>query len=414
MERGKFGGGPSPGGSGSSSGRLPSFRKPRDLTLGGAGNHANNAGGGDAKKKFVPNLNVTRNKKEGAASSPKRNNLLSNLPKAKQASSVASAATGKKPQSPQAAKRGLKGGRAELIQTSGSVFQDGVGGPGSQTGRRRATASSTPSPRVCGNEPATRPRAARTGDIKEEAEDVERRRKGLLQGGEGFLADLEEGLFVPVQLPMIDTGKVFKEQKEEPEKEVTKRKGRPNRILDSDDSDDEVKPETEERKVVATSAPTAAAARAPADKSSFAELLKDQKGDLLFVQLPDHLPGSVAKEEEGGGSDGSRRLCSLADLPEGYLGKIQVRQSGRAQLVLGDGADERRFDLEAGTRVGFLQDFVSVSAEASEGGEATSAVGQMTVLGHVKHRLVVTPDWSHLLKAADEEEAETSEEDEDS
>lgn len=43
------------------SGRLPSFKSQRDLTLGGSGSRS---GSQATAKKFVPNLNVQRNKKE--------------------------------------------------------------------------------------------------------------------------------------------------------------------------------------------------------------------------------------------------------------------------------------------------------------------------------------------------------------
>ena len=111
-----------------------------------------------------------------------------------------------------------------------------------------------------------------------------------------------------------------------------------------------------------------------------ADLVKAQKGDLLFIQLPDHLPGVV-------GDDQPPRMCTLANLAEGQIGKLQIRQSGVCQLAMG----EHLLDVEVGTRVGFLQDAVSVRLPE------TGGVADMTVLGHVRHRLVVTPNWRDLL-----------------
>ena len=42
-----------------------------------------------------------------------------------------------------------------------------------------------------------------------------------------------------------------------------------------------------------------------------------------------------------------------------------------------------------------LQDAVSVRVPGNPEEE-----GELTVLGHVSHRLVLTPDWDHLLKEA--------------
>jgi len=118
---------------------------------------------------------------------------------------------------------------------------------------------------------------------------------------------------------------------------------------------------------------------------SVADLVRTQKGDLLFIQLPDHLPGQKTKREDG------RQVCQLDNLEEGCVGKLQIKASGACQLVLG----EQVLCVEVGTRVGFLQDAVSVQLPQEEGG-----VGNMTVLGHVKHRLVVTPDWDYLMDKA--------------
>ena len=50
-------------------------------------------------------------------------------------------------------------------------------------------------------------------------------------------------------------------------------------------------------------------------------------------------------------------------------------------------------DVAMGTRAGFLQD--AVSFNLGEGGSR----GSLNVLGHVKHKMVVTPNWDNLLSA---------------
>jgi len=50
-------------------------------------------------------------------------------------------------------------------------------------------------------------------------------------------------------------------------------------------------------------------------------------------------------------------------------------------------------DVAMGTRCGFLQD--AVSFNLGESGKRSS----LNVLGHVRHKLVVTPNWENLLSA---------------
>ena len=70
------------------------------------------------------------------------------------------------------------------------------------------------------------------------------------------------------------------------------------------------------------------------------------------------------------------------------MGELLIRKSGACQLVLG----EQILNVEVGTRVGFLQDAVSVELPENDGEK-----GKMTLLGHVRQRLVVTPNWDHLM-----------------
>jgi len=158
---------------------------------------------------------------------------------------------------------------------------------------------------------------------------------------------------------------------------------------------------------------------------TFPDLVKDQKGDLFFIQLPDHLPGvtnSSQEEKEGDGEATAANKadrtaeelytkCTLSDLSEGYLGKIQIRKSGKTQLVLGSGSTHMNLDL--GTQVGFLQDLVAVNVpdqQESEDGETPAPPPDMTVIGHIGHRLVVAPDWSKLFASEVQQSSSSDEE----
>ncbi|NXU79549.1 RPC4 polymerase, partial [Oreotrochilus melanogaster] len=79
--------------------------------------------------------------------------------------------------------------------------------------------------------------------------------------------------------------------------------------------------------------------------------------------------------------------CTLGDLPEGQVGKLLVRKSGKVQLVLG----KVTLDVTMGTPCSFLQELVSV-------GIGDNRMGEMMVLGHVKHKLVCSPDFEALLE----------------
>ena len=65
-------------------------------------------------------------------------------------------------------------------------------------------------------------------------------------------------------------------------------------------------------------------------------------------------------------------------------------------MIIGDTA----LDVDLGTQVGFLQDLVSINLPEQEQETVASnqkQTGDMTVLGHVRHRIVVSPDWERLF-----------------
>lgn len=315
-----------------------------------------------------------------------------------------------------------RGSKPELIQTVGSVFSEGInlegggirrraggggGGGGSGLGSVSVKSEGSSDSKFIRNNHMTK-------------QDDEKRLEALLK--DDFISDLgSEGSQVPVQLPMIDVGKAFKEE-DDAEKDndeiksnsVMLARKKKNQILDSDDDEDDPEP------MVDGVVPAKAVKQSVIDKEgasvepSFQDLLKSQSGDLLFIQLPDHLPSRIIsdpsktdeapiKQENGVSSTKATSnpdKVTLADLPEGYLGKIQVRKSGKCQLRLGD----EYFDIELGTQVGFLQDVASVKTnpDVAKVNDKSVTVGDITMLGHIKptHRVVMTPDWSHLFRTA--------------
>ncbi|XP_023686724.1 DNA-directed RNA polymerase III subunit RPC4 [Paramormyrops kingsleyae] len=156
--------------------------------------------------------------------------------------------------------------------------------------------------------------------------------------------------------------------------------------------------------------PTAAECSPAPQQPSVAELFQrlsvcDEEA-LLFIQLPDSMPGQPAAsaekpaKKESKAEDLKRAAQAkardpvgkegppvLSDFSEGLIGKLQIRKSGKVQLLLGEVA----LDVSEGAAFSFLQQLVSV--RLSEG-----LTGEMSVLGNVKHKLVCSPDFELLLQ----------------
>lgn len=121
--------------------------------------------------------------------------------------------------------------------------------------------------------------------------------------------------------------------------------------------------------------------------------LSDQE-ELFYIQLPDCLPiktsGHRATDTANPGPSQTATRNSkepvLTSFSEGCLGKLQLRRSGKVVLKMGDIS----MDVTEGTAFSFLQQLVSV--RMSEGRS-----GDMMVLGNVRHKLVLSPDFQTLL-----------------
>ena len=177
------------------------------------------------------------------------------------------------------------------------------------------------------------------------------------------------------------TGKIFEDIKlEKIEDENIKPKVKKNVMkIESDDEDeaDDVKPPLTDISHIRDTGHS---------EQSVADLVKDNSENLLFIQLPDHLPGAQLTDNK------QVKQCHLDSLPEGLVGKLVIRKSGACQLSLGG----QLMNVDMGTKVGFLQDVMSIQLP-QQTDASSDEKGSMTVLGHVTQRLVVTPDWEHLM-----------------
>ena len=370
--------------------RLTSFKGRRDLTLGAS---SSSSGGGQSsaatqKKQFVPNLNVQRNNKKDEKSKAK--------------SSSSSLSSGNQWKKPASKNHGNNKRQQNLIQIGdGSVFADGINASSlkKQSGGGRAS--------IGGNsESEVNTVKQKLALVKRDKDEEEKRLNALLRDDFIDDGDLGTGQLVPVQLPMALTGKVFKEEAEAETVKSEKKKKRINRILDSDSEDEQadVSKTIHHKNKDDVNLELTDLLRKPSESGS--------GSDVFLFQLPDHLPASdappavevkpdpdgepppAAETEMNPEEDGK---SSFSSLPEGFIGRVVVRKSGRVQMRIG----EDLFDLDTGTQVGFLQELVSIDR-----GESGSVVGNLTVLGQIKHRVVVTPDWEQLFRANDEEGSE--------
>ncbi|KAM4644797.1 DNA-directed RNA polymerase III subunit RPC4 isoform 2-T2 [Amazona ochrocephala] len=351
-------------------GRLPSIRS-RDLTLGGV-----------KKKTFTPNI-ISRKIKE----EPREDTSVKKE---------------KKERERQRDGHGRGRGRPAVIQ-SHSIFEQGPAEMMKKKGSWDKTVDMSdfgPSHII---------------NIKKEKRETDEETKQILRmlQKDDFLDDpgLKNDIRnKPVQLPLAHSGWLFREEAAEqedaepwlPSPKEEKMELDPAAVKVKEEPCDEDPPRPP---------PSGAPPSFPRDVS-VSELLQrlrlSAEEELLFLQLPDTLPGQppshdtkparadlhsedgqvlLVKQEKSQELKQAENTCTLSDLPEGQVGKLLVRKSGKVQLVLG----KVTLDVTMGTPCSFLQELVSV-------GIGDSRTGEMIVLGHVKHKLVCSPDFEALLE----------------
>ncbi|XP_078285219.1 DNA-directed RNA polymerase III subunit RPC4 [Rhinoraja longicauda] len=354
-------------------GRLPSIRS-RDLTLGGM-----------KKKTFTPNI-ISRKVKE----EPKEEDASQRKEKKE------------RERDRQRDGRGRGRGRPETIQ-SHSIFEQGP----AEMMKKRAGWDSSVDMKEFGTSPII--------NIKKEKRESEEETKKILRmlDRDDFIDDpglKNDARNMPVQLPLAQSGWLFKDDTELEEVTASEEK------MELDISSVKVKAEPGGEDVAKDSLASgkpSVVRKAPVTPKdlSVAELLQElnlsKDDELLFLQLPDTLPGQaptfeekptkaevqnedgqtvLLKQEKNQEQKQAENTCSLMDLAEGQIGKLLIRRSGRVQLVLG----KVTLDVTMGTTCPFLQELVSI-------GIGENRTGEMTVLGHIKHKLVCSPDFEALL-----------------
>jgi len=116
---------------------------------------------------------------------------------------------------------------------------------------------------------------------------------------------------------------------------------------------------------------------------------------LILMQFPDVLPCTRTSS-----SSTKPELASLSDLPDGFLGKLQIYKSGKCRLKLND---DTYLDVDIGQPTSFLQN-VMVTEMASTPTNTTNENGtnndmnKLVCLGDIKHKLIVSLDVDHVLQ----------------
>ncbi len=118
------------------------------------------------------------------------------------------------------------------------------------------------------------------------------------------------------------------------------------------------------------------------------ELINDPS-QLILMQFPDVLPCTRTSS-----SSTKPELASLNDLPDGFLGKLQIYKSGKCRLKLND---DTYLDVDIGQPTSFLQN-VMVTEMASPSTNTNNDMNKLVCLGDIKHKLIVSLDVDHVLQ----------------
>ncbi|XP_018579687.1 DNA-directed RNA polymerase III subunit RPC4-like [Anoplophora glabripennis] len=108
--------------------------------------------------------------------------------------------------------------------------------------------------------------------------------------------------------------------------------------------------------------------------------ISNKNPTVTLWQLPDSL-GMQSKTEK------KVVDCKLTDLPEGKIGKLCVRRSGKLDVYIGS----IKYELEPSELETFTEDVVSINVENTDGSVAT-------VLNKIQNRFLLNPSWHSLLK----------------
>lgn len=123
----------------------------------------------------------------------------------------------------------------------------------------------------------------------------------------------------------------------------------------------------------------------------------DEDAPLFILKTPKYVPAILDDSQnpkmhiKRNDADADGYKCTIHDLHEGQIGKLQIMKSGKLRLVLG----ECKFTLQRGVKVNFKEELAVVKVDASK------KVGEIVNLGDITDRIIVVPEnVTELIKAA--------------
>ncbi|XP_011312462.1 DNA-directed RNA polymerase III subunit RPC4 [Fopius arisanus] len=358
----------------SSTTRLTSFRLPRDLTLGGVIKTEKST-----KKIYAPNLNVQRNKKKEDGSAIK---------------TESNQRTGGRGRGRGATDRGRGRGKSGpvLIQSAG-VFSEGMVGPA-------RSARSTGGGGGWRNNDRDGKQILETTklNLHENFDKNEEEKKLKLLLRDDFIDDGDDFSLesAPVVLPLMEQAKLYKVEP----KETTNEKAVSEEEEEIDwkpiilENGQAVMPKKKIKKKPAVSIDI----KEEKGRRTVPQIINNQSLGYILMAFPDCLPGvrntdpDVDPRSKNGkdqppevNNTSNTEYCTLQTLKEGRLGKIQIHQSGKAVLRLG----ENSLVIDVGSRQSFRQDLIAAKVDASN--------SELVNLGQVTSTLICSPDWESML-----------------
>lgn len=346
--------------------RLTSFRLPRDLTLGG------NIKTEKPKKVYTPNLNAQRNKKKEDATPVKTESTKQSRERGR--------GRGRGDR-----KRGR--GSSNLVQSTG-VWSEGImkmpAGSRHSGGLRddsdRSSQTFLEKPKLNLN---------RTIDKAEEEEKLKNLlRDDFIDNGESV--DMDNA---PVLLPMIEDVKLYKEEPVTEIKTEVQSEDEIDRKPIILENGEVLKP----KKEVKIKVPPSAKESLP---NTVPEIMENKANAYILLQFPDCLPGLESTSDDGSKtnrpgemnqretqSKPKTEFCTLNSLKPGLLGKLQILQSGKARLLVG----ENSLIVDLGSHISFRQDLLAAKLDTAK------SEGDLINLGPVSNTLICSPDWESML-----------------
>ncbi|XP_058801923.1 DNA-directed RNA polymerase III subunit RPC4-like isoform X2 [Phymastichus coffea] len=355
--------------------RLPSFRPPRDYTLGGT-NVFTTIKSEKPRKVFTPNLNVQRNKNREDVNASKKN----------ESGKSEKGLDRDKRKNDKSKGKGKGRGKvtSNLVQSSGIFFEgladipsrkhigSGIYRDRDGSGSSRETGAILERPKLSIPE--------KINKLEEEEKLRDLRRDDFINNDVDI--DMEN---TPISLPMIHESNLFKtdsSQKLDFTKEI------PVYLQNGNASHAKMKPSISDTKIKKTKLPL-----------TVSQVMENKSNNFILIQLPDCLPGLQSEDdprskrvaEPGPENEAniSNQFCTLNSLKEGMLGKLQILRSGKARLMLGN----NNLIVDVGSNISFRQDLIV--ADVSDDKQS----GDLVHLGAVSSTLICSPDWENMLKA---------------